>query len=321
MRRLWTVVVVSLLLAGCAAPRTSSGAGTSVGVGDATSSTAAGSGRPSAGEGSGTGAPSTPTKPGSATGPVPTTTTAPGGSAGRPTGAADLPGGSDPATTVAARADDGSQGPPGAFARTLLRPTASRSIVLERLVQPGAGPSATTTTFLADTVRRVAAKDVSTPVAAGLGAGAKDWSADDIRALADREAKVAQGAGGQAVVRLLFLRGSFEGDTSILGVTVRGDVVAVFSDAIDSATTPVITGDDLEEAVVVHELGHVLGLVDLVLSTGRADPDHPGHSKNTRSVMYWAVESSLVSQVLTGPPPRTFDDADQADLAAIRSGA
>jgi hypothetical protein len=36
--------------------------------------------------------------------------------------------------------------------------------------------------------------------------------------------------------------------------------------------------------------------------------------------MYWAVESGLVTQVLSGGPPRDFDDDDLADLAAIRNG-
>jgi hypothetical protein len=71
--------------------------------------------------------------------------------------------------------------------------------------------------------------------------------------------------------------------------------------------------------VVTHEVGHLLGLVDLVLHTGRQDPEHPGHSRNQQSVMFWAVESSLITDVLTGGPPTNFDDDDRADLAAIRS--
>ncbi|MEA3055907.1 MAG: hypothetical protein QOD30_1339, partial [Actinomycetota bacterium] len=39
------------------------------------------------------------------------------------------------------------------------------------------------------------------------------------------------------------------------------------------------------------------------------------------SVMYWAVESTVVTDLLTGGPPRDFDAADLADLAEIRGGA
>ena len=34
--------------------------------------------------------------------------------------------------------------------------------------------------------------------------------------------------------------------------------------------------------------------------------------------MYWAVESTLITDVLAGGPPRTFDDDDLRDLATIR---
>jgi len=77
--------------------------------------------------------------------------------------------------------------------------------------------------------------------------------------------------------------------------------------------------DVIEDACTMHESGHLLGLVDLVLNTGRQDPEHPGHSRNRQSVMYYAVESGLVAQLLGGPPPTEFDDADRADLATIRA--
>jgi hypothetical protein len=89
---------------------------------------------------------------------------------------------------------------------------------------------------------------------------------------------------------------------------------------VAAAETPLISEGAIEDAVTMHELGHLLGLVDLVLSTGRGDPEHPGHSRNRASVMYWAVESDLVADLLQGGPPRDFDSADLADLATIRNG-
>jgi hypothetical protein len=79
--------------------------------------------------------------------------------------------------------------------------------------------------------------------------------------------------------------------------------------------------DRVELAVATHELGHLLGLVDLVLHTGREDPEHPGHSPDRESVMIWAVETDLVTTLLGGGPPTDFDAADRADLSAIRRSA
>lgn len=145
--------------------------------------------------------------------------------------------------------------------------------------------------------------------------GARGWTADDIRSLADAGGPRATRDG--AVLRILFLRGGLSGRDTALGVAVRSDVAAIFSDRVTEAAGLVGNRDRIETAVVIHELGHLLGLVDLVLDTGREDPEHPGHSTNPQSVMYHAVESTLVGSLLDGGPPTEFDARDRADLDAI----
>ena len=58
-----------------------------------------------------------------------------------------------------------------------------------------------------------------------------------------------------------------------------------------------------ETSVVVHELGHLFGLVNL---TGKGafheDPEHRGHSSSADSVMYWATEDISVGNVFRGGP-------------------
>ena len=50
------------------------------------------------------------------------------------------------------------------------------------------------------------------------------------------------------------------------------------------------------------------------------DPDHPGHSSNDDSVMYWAIESSSIGNIFSGSIPDEFDADDKADLAGMASG-
>lgn len=216
--------------------------------------------------------------------------------------------------------EDGASGGPGAFARTLLRPEPASAVVFERLEQSGARPRQASIDHAKSVLRSVTGKNVSEPAPVAVPGGAREWSPEAIRDTADRMTKAGQG-GGQAVLHALFLRGNLQGNDEVLGVAVRGDVLAIFSDAVSAAGTPLISGGAIEDAVLMHELGHLLGLVDLARDTGRADPEHPGHSPNRESVMYWAVESSLVTEVLTGGPPRDFDRQDLADLAALRNGA
>ena len=209
-------------------------------------------------------------------------------------------------------------GPPGSAAPFYLRPAPASSIVIEVSAESGAEPVGATVDHLVATLGDVSGKPVSV-TGGGALPSREAWTADELRAAADAASTTSQGE--RAVLRLLFVHGRYAEADNVLGVAVRGDTAVIFSDAVEESASPLIGPGAIEVAVTTHEVGHLLGLVDLHLRTGRADPEHPGHSPNRDSVMYWAVESTLVTDLLTGGPPRDFDDADRADLAAIRSGA
>ena len=59
--------------------------------------------------------------------------------------------------------------------------------------------------------------------------------------------------------------GVYEED-SVLGVAVDASTVALFSDTIEEADGPFgrPSVEDVENSVLVHEVGHLLGLVNLV---------------------------------------------------------
>lgn len=190
-------------------------------------------------------------------------------------------------------------------------------MLVQVLAQDGAGPR----TDAPERVRQVLAQLSGKPVAVavgGLGGGSRSWTGEELRALAD-EAAPAQTA-ERAVLTLLFVRGGFAENERAVGVAVRGDVAAVFAERVGEAAGMFGNPGAVEDAVTMHEVGHLLGLVDLVLDTGRQDPEHPGHSPNRGSVMYYAVESTVLGSVLGGGPPRDFDQADLDDLARIRNG-
>lgn len=300
MRSLRPLLVAVLLAAACS----SGGDGGAVAALDSTSSSLPGRSEPGAGADAGSGAAS----PGAAPAGSPPTTSAvaPPAESGVPTTA---PAGS---ATIAPL-------PVGRLAPHLLRPGNGDRIVLEVRTQAGAAPRQATLDHLLGALRDASGKQVSLDGPDPVGGAARAWSGSDLARTADDAAQYAQG-GQQTVLRLLFLAGTFEGDKSVLGVAARGDVAAVFSDQVEAASGVLVSESLVERAVSMHEVGHLLGLVDLFLKGGRGDPDHPGHSRNRSSVMYWAVESDLIGQVLGGGPPTNFDADDRAELAAIRRG-
>jgi len=149
------------------------------------------------------------------------------------------------------------------------------------------------------------------------GSASRRWTERELAALADRSAKIPQGS-GRFVLHMVFVKGQNTLSGNILAESFRGDLIAAFPDSYAS------TGQHIITTVIVHEVGHILGLVDLYLDRGRADtlndPARAGHSRNQSSVMYWAVDPSYLGSVF-GPASDRFDAEDERDLAAIRAGA
>ncbi len=153
---------------------------------------------------------------------------------------------------------------------------------------------------------------------AALPATNREWSSREVLEYA--EDHLDQGSHGNTVVtHLLFLDGKFS-DPNVLGVAIGHGTVALFSEVIrDVCTTQNLCfsgSSSIFQAVMVHEFGHAIGLVNhgIAMKTPHEDTDHPGHSSNRNSVMYYAVETSDVLNILTNGPPTTFDADDRADV-------
>ncbi len=128
-------------------------------------------------------------------------------------------------------------------------------------------------------------------------------------------------SGDAAVVYFTFLNGEFE-NGGALGVAYKASSVALFVEKINDATTALILYSQIEEAVTMHELGHLLGLVNINYKSEKdhEDASHPGHSNNENSVMFWAVEDISLKNILHIGPPSEFDEDDMFDIQQIKEG-
>ena len=123
--------------------------------------------------------------------------------------------------------------------------------------------------------------------------------------------------------QIIFPSGSYS-DESTLGVAVDASTIAIFGDSVEEAEgffgRP--SAEEVENSVIVHEVGHLLGLVNIVYQSlvDHEDPDHPHHSNNDESVMYWAIDSTSVGNFISGDLPDEFDQNDLDDLSNMKDG-
>lgn len=134
--------------------------------------------------------------------------------------------------------------------------------------------------------------------------GKTSWTSAELISLGQAQSPPAVVTAGKATVTVIFLNGLYENNSAILGIQFSGYPFAfVFKDVVTSVGGSANEQRYVEQATVVHELGHSVGLVNngIPLTSNYEDASHPKHSSNSKCVMYWSVESSTsILTLLTG---------------------
>jgi hypothetical protein len=157
--------------------------------------------------------------------------------------------------------------------------------------------------------------------------GRDSWTVQQLQA-AEAQSSHHKSSASAIVLHVLYVNGRFDdgssGGANALGAAFNASTFAIFKDRIANASTPLVPPDAIESADVVHETGHVLALVNLTYHSPRnhEDPQHPGHSSNQQSVMYYAIDNVGVVNLLGlhSRPPTDFDADDRADLRDLKTG-
>ncbi len=210
-------------------------------------------------------------------------------------------------------------------------------LVLEVDATEGFAPRATAETAVVDTLRAVVDKPAGVSVARDQmtlprKGSTYEWTENELRQLATNTFTLAP-ATGTVRMHVMFLDGQYNAG-NVLGLAWGNTHLAIFKETIErhcrsglGATLGDQVCEAAEKGVWVHELGHLLGLVNigLPMAAPHQDADHPGHDSNDRCVMYWAFDTStsldkVAREILGGEAlSLQFDEACKADLAAGRA--
>lgn len=162
------------------------------------------------------------------------------------------------------------------------------------------------------------------------------WTDEELFQLADETFDLAVDE-STIKMHILFVDGHSARNTGsgvILGLAWANTHLVMFKQSIEEICagplTPPLLRDALcesaEFSIWLHEVGHVIGLVNTGLSMAKdhQDVEHGGHDVSDQCVMYWAYEGDAVvnqlrDRIIGGNNDLlAFDEECLADVAAVR---
>ena len=125
--------------------------------------------------------------------------------------------------------------------------------------------------------------------------------------------------GSQIALYVLYTNGNYT-DNNVLGIAYRNTSIVIFGKNVydHSGGLGQTSRTKLEATVNEHELGHLVGLVDLgsPMQVNHKDGSHGNHCNNSNCLMYYASETNdILGILLTGNIP-TLDANCTTDLHA-----
>ncbi len=203
----------------------------------------------------------------------------------------------------------------------ILRANEYSSIHLEINYVTGNSPDSDALNLLKQRIKEVTDKSTVTISQSSFGSTQNSYTLEEILEIENEERSRFK-SGNTFVIHILYLNGEYKDNDQTLGLAYSGTSFVMFKEKIEDAAFLLISAKDIEKSVIVHEFGHLLGLVNNGYQSphDHEDPQHPHHSNNEDSVMYWAIESQDIANQIDGEPPNNFDSDDLDDLRLLKEG-
>ncbi len=208
----------------------------------------------------------------------------------------------------------------GASAKNLLTGSEYTSIIIEVQYMPGYQPDAASINNLVNFINVMANKPAGiTVIQSQVASGGKTvYTLDDVAAI-EKTNRTKYTSGAQIAINFLYVDGTYT-QTNVLGFAYRNTSMCIFAKKVtdNSGGLGQVSRTKLESTILEHEMGHILGLVNLgsPMQTQHEDVAHEKHCSNTNCLMYYQTQTTgMIGTLMNGAIP-TLDANCKADLQA-----
>jgi len=198
----------------------------------------------------------------------------------------------------------------GASGNDLLSNTRYKSLLIEIQYMPGYKPDPQAIEHLKSFLETFLNKNEGITIRMNEinGMGTASLSTEEIRQTENKN-RTAFSSASAVAVYILYTNGQHAASASTLGIAYRNTSIALMGKTIhdNSGGVGQVSRTKLEATVLEHEMGHLLGLVDLGshMQTYHKDPANGNHCNNPNCLMYYASESTdILGLLVTGNIPQ-----------------
>lgn len=120
------------------------------------------------------------------------------------------------------------------------------------------------------------------------------WSLQEVVDLGDKLGEAS--AGDTTVFNIFFVKGYADQNQLVIGEHISNTkTMAIFKQVVEASGATELVRMYVEQATLVHEMGHAVGLVNngVPMTSSHEDASHRAHCSNPNCVMYWENEGAL----------------------------